>query len=105
VDKRVLTPRFVLVLFLTVAICYATIQAKRGVYYPERSDPGIISKIIKLAEFRIERVPAEPLSFAVIVPLLITFEEQPLPVDEEKPNVTLPSYSCSHWFRPPPSFV
>jgi hypothetical protein len=99
--------RLVLVL-LAVAICNASVQAKLGLYHPETSPAGITSKVIKLAELRLDPLTpdAAPSQAApVVVPEIEQSRTEPPPVRFDADAPRPPVLPRSHWFRPPPAIL
>ena len=91
-----------LVAFLALAILCASVEAKLGLYYPEHSASGITSKVIKLREYRMERVApqlsVEPADFS----LPNALEPESFPPQPRRLAAYRLFIPRSHWFRPPP---
>jgi hypothetical protein len=97
--------RIALIPLLALALCNASVQAKRGLYAPERSAAGITAKVIKLAECRLEHVAAELPAQAPIILLPPALLPEPRPAESisitPRPLVLTESLR----FRPPPALL
>jgi hypothetical protein len=97
--------RLALIPLLALALCNASVQAKRGLYAPERSAAGITAKVIKLAECRLEHVAAELPAQAPIILPLPTLHPEPRPVESILITPIPLLVTESLRFRPPPALL
>lgn len=99
------TATLALIPLLALALCIASVQAKRGLYAPERSAAGITAKVIKLVECRLEYVSPELPAQAVVIFLFPTLHPEPRPVVSisitPSPLVLVESFRI----RPPPAII
>jgi hypothetical protein len=97
--------RLALIPLLALALCNASVQAKRGLYAPERSAAGITAKVIKLAECRLEHVspelPAQPV--VILSPPNLHPEPKPAESFSIRPSSLVLAESLR--FRPPPALL
>lgn len=91
---------------LAITLLMTALQAKLGVYHPERSQAHLISKTFKVSECRLERtVPDAPVATANVMIAIDPQEAWRPEPDFPKDAPAQPSLillSRSHWFRPPP---
>jgi hypothetical protein len=97
--------RLALIPLLALALCNASVQAKRGLYAPERSAAGLTSKVIKLAQCRLEHVspelPAQPV--VILSPPKLHPEPRPAESISIMPSPLVLAESLR--FRPPPALL
>ena len=92
---------------LAIALLMTSLQAKLGLYHPERSQAQLISKLFKPSECRLERsVPDQPeVTMNVVMAAAAGDDWHPESDFREyapiQTRLILPSRS--HWFRPPPA--
>ena len=97
--------RLALIPLLALALCNASVQAKRGLYAPERSAAGITAKVIKLAECRLEHVSPE---LPVQAPIILSppkLHPEPRPAESISITASPLVLTESLRFRPPPAFL
>ena len=99
------TATLALIPLLAVALCLVAIQAKRGLYAPERSAGGITAKVIKLLQCRLEHVSPELPAHAAITLVPPTLHPEPRPAESISitPNPLIPVESIRS--RPPPALL
>ena len=91
---------------LSIGLLTTSLQAKLGLYQPERSQAQLISQAFKPSECRLERAIANPPIVAVSVVTTAVAIDVPGPRPEfleyAVPQRAPLFHSPSHWFRPPP---
>ena len=97
--------RLALIPLLALALCNASVLAKRGLYAPERSAAGITAKVIKLAEGRLEHVSPELPTQPVVI--LSPPKLHPVPRPAEPFSITASPLVLTESlrFRPPPALL
>jgi hypothetical protein len=92
---------------LAIALLMTSLQAKLGLYHPERSPAQLISKVFKLSECRLERaVPDPPVAtadLAMVVEAHDNWRPEPSFLEYIPAHPRQLLLSRSHWFRPPPA--
>ncbi len=97
--------RLALIPLLALALCNASVQAKRGLYAPERSAAGLTSKVIKLAECRLEHVSPELPAQAPIILSPPKLHPEPRPAESISITPSPLVLAESLRFRPPPAIL
>lgn len=91
---------------LAIALLTTSLQAKLGLYHPEKSQESLVSKAFKLSECRLERAVANPpIAVLSVVIAAVAIPDAGPDTDflEYAPPQRQPLFhSLSHWFRPPP---
>ena len=92
---------------LAIALLMTALQAKLGLYHPERSPAQLISKTFKISECRLERaVPDAPVAIVDVVTAAearVDWRPEPEFVEYAPAQPRPVLLSRSHWFRPPPA--
>ena len=100
--------RLGLIAFLAISLLMTALQAKLGLYRPERSQVDLISEAFKPSECRLDRAdPVPPVATVAVVTIAGEARVTGVPSQTLWNTFRLspgrPLLSSSHWFRPPPA--
>ncbi len=94
-----------LLLLMALLLVCTAVQAKVGLYQPERSPAHITSQVFKVKEVRLERVAPQLPVEVVVLPVSFVVHSEPCPPEPDFVPPTTPDFTQSHWFRPPPALI